>query len=149
MQVDEASNEEDLNEVMQDEFLVNSLVNAGWLTPVTPINRYLAMQTLIVHDVLIKRKATMDQFIKGLEVLDVHGLIKSNPKLMEAHFVSTQAPLTSVQLIDNFHFEANIEHKMAKQFLIQAIQNLEKGLCLFSTNTVSLYLMINANYHQL
>ena len=75
-------------------------------------------------------------------------LIKSNPKLMEAHFVSTQAPLTSVQLIDNFHFEANIEHKMAKQ-LIQAIQNLEKGLCLFPTNTVSLYLMINANYHQL
>ena len=117
--------------------------------PVTPINRYLAMQTLIVHDVLTKRKATMDQFIKGLEVLGVHGLIESNLKLMEAHFVCTQAPLTSVLLIDNFYFEANIEHKMAKQFLIQAIQNLEKGLCLFSTNTVRLYLMTNENCHQL
>ena len=127
MLVDESSNEEDLMKVMQNEFLVNSLVNAGWLRPLTLSSRHHAMQTLIVHDVLTKRKAAMDQFIKGLEELGVHGLIKSNPKLMEVHFVNTQAPLTSEQLINNLDFQDNDENILAREFLIKAIKNLEKG----------------------
>ena len=50
------------------------------------------MQTLVAHDALTKRKAAMDQFINGLEVLGIHGLFQLNPKLMEVYFVNTQAP---------------------------------------------------------
>ena len=54
--------------------------------------KHHAMQTLVVHDALTKRKAAMDQFINRLEVLGIHGLFKLNPKLMEVYFVNTQAP---------------------------------------------------------
>lgn len=46
-----AAGSEDLQEVANDEFLGNALINAGWLKPLTILNRNHAMQTLIVHDV--------------------------------------------------------------------------------------------------
>lgn len=58
-----ASNDDELEQVAENEFLGNALITAGWL------HRHHAMQTLIVHDVLRKRKEPLDQFCKGLEVL--------------------------------------------------------------------------------
>lgn len=53
-QVTAAAGNEDLQEVANDEFLGNALIIAGWLKPLTILNRNHAMQTLIVHDVLKK-----------------------------------------------------------------------------------------------
>ena len=129
LQVDKASTEDDLQCIVNNEFLTNSLVTAGWLQPLTLFNRHHAMQTLIVHDVLTKRQAPMDQLVKGLETLGVYDLIKSNPDLMKAHFVNTKLPLTSEVLINNLEFPKNESDKnKTKQLLIQAIKNLEKGL---------------------
>ena len=72
---------------MENEFFSNALVTAGWLQPLTLANRHRAMQTIIVHDVLTKRKEPLDQFVKGLETLGVHQLIKSSPGLMKEHLV--------------------------------------------------------------
>ena len=45
-----AAGSEDLQEVANDEFLGNALINLK-LKPLTILNRNHAMQTLIVHDV--------------------------------------------------------------------------------------------------
>ena len=49
-----AAGNEDLQEVANHEFLGNALITAGWLKPVTILDRNHAMHTLIVHDVLKK-----------------------------------------------------------------------------------------------
>ena len=127
-QVDNALNEADLEEAMSNEFLRNSLITAGWLQPLTLANKHRAMQTLIVFDVLEKRKAPMDQFIKGLKTLGVHSMITSYPELMRAHFVNSTGPLSSADLIDNLSFTDTAENQMAKNFLIQSIKELENGM---------------------
>lgn len=53
-QLTAAAGNEDLQEVANHEFLGNALITAGWLKPVTILDRNHAMQTLIVHDVLKK-----------------------------------------------------------------------------------------------
>lgn len=73
-----AAGSEDLQEVANDEFLGNALINLKLkLKPLTILNRNHAMQTLIVHDVQKKRQEPLDQFRKGLETLGILGL--SNP----------------------------------------------------------------------
>ena len=85
----------DIDTVMENEFFSNALVTAEWLQPLTLANRHRAMQTIIVHDVLTKRKEPLDQFVKGLETLGlgVHQLIKSSPGLMKEHFVNTKGQM--------------------------------------------------------
>lgn len=128
LQVDNASSEADIDTVMGNEFFSNALITAGWLQPLTLANRHRAMQTIIVYDVLMKRKATLDQFIKGLETLGVHQLIKSSPELMKQHFVNTTGPLKSDELFKSLKFPENDENRLAKEFLIQSIMELENGL---------------------
>jgi hypothetical protein len=113
---------------MGNEFFSNALITAGWLQPLTLANRHRVMQTIIVYDVLMKRKATLDQFIKGLETLGVHQLIKSSPELMKQHFVNTTGPLKSDDLIKSLKFPENDENRLAKEFLIQSIMELENVL---------------------
>ena len=134
-QVDNALNDAGLEEAMSNEFLRNSLITAGWLQPLTLANKHCAMQTLIVFDVLEKRKAPMDQFIKGLETLGVHSMITSYPELMRAHFLNSAGPLTSGDLIDNLSFTDITENQMAKDFLIQSIKELENGMFTFLFGT--------------
>ena len=127
-QVENAIHEADLEEAMSDDFLRNSLITAGWLQPLTMANKHYAMQTLIVFDVLEKRKPPMDQFIKGQETLAVHTLITLYPELMRPHFVNSTGPLKSGDLIENLSFTDNTQNQMAKDFLIQSIKELENGV---------------------
>lgn len=73
---------EELQHLASNEVLGNALITAGWLRPLTLLNSNHAMQTLIVHDVLVKRKEPLDHFRKGLETLRILDLIKSQPDLM-------------------------------------------------------------------
>ena len=70
----------------------------------------------------------MYQFVKGLETLCVYQLIKSSPELMKPHFVDTNGPLKSDDLINLLNFPENDENNTIKGFLIQSIRELENGL---------------------
>lgn len=126
-----AAGSEDLQEVANDEFLGNALINLKLkLKPLTILNRNHAMQTLIVHDVQKKRQEPLDQFRKGLETLGILSLIKSHPDLMGAYFLNTwQAALTSQEVLECLEFQEEDNDKEANYFLVKAIQNLENGLC--------------------
>lgn len=98
------------------------------LQPPTMNKRDLAMQALIVHDVLTERKEPLDQFCKGLKTLGIYDLIKSQPNLMQAYFLSSaQVPFTSQDLINCLHIDEEDRDKKAKQFLDQATLYKEFG----------------------
>lgn len=82
-----AASDDDIQRVAGNEFLGNALIAAGWLQLLTIKNRDHAMQAVIVHDVLTKRKEPLDQFCKRLKTLGIHNLIKSQPDLMQAYFL--------------------------------------------------------------
>lgn len=77
-----AKSEEELVSLKQNVMLVDSLVYAGWLKDLTLGNRNLAMQTIMVHFVLHKRKEPFFQLCKGLKTLGVLELVKAFPDLM-------------------------------------------------------------------
>ena len=124
-----ATSDDDILQIQNDrEFLGIALITAGWLQPLTMNNRDLAMQAIIVHDVLTKRKEPLDQFCKGLKTLGIYDLTKSQPELMQAYFLSSaQVPFTSQDLINCLDIDEEDKDKKARQFLVQAIRNLEKG----------------------
>ena len=129
-QVNAATSIEELQYLASNEVLGNALITAGWLKPLTLLNSSHAMQTLIVHNVLVKRKEPLDQFRKGLESLGNLDLIKSQPDLMDSYFQNTLwVALTSQQVIECLHFQVEDKDKEAKTFLIRAIQDLENGWC--------------------
>ena len=129
-QVNAATSIEELQYLASNEVLGNALITAGWLKPLTLLNSNHAMQTLIVHDVLVKRKEPLDQFRKGLETLGILDLIKSQPHLMGSYFQNTLwVALTSQQVIECLHFQVEDNDKVAKTFLVRAIQDLENGWC--------------------
>ena len=125
-----AATGEDLQQVARNEYLANTLITAGWLKPLTVQNRNQAMQTLIVHDVLVKRKEPLDQFCKGLETLGILGLVRTQQDLMKKYFISNlEVALTSQEVIGCLDIRPEDNDREAKQFLLLAIQNLENGLC--------------------
>ena len=50
---------------------------------------------LVDYNLFVKPKAAIDQFMKGLDTLNVITLIRSHPLLAKPYFVDVQDPLTA------------------------------------------------------
>lgn len=108
------------------------MVNAGWLQDLSLQNRDLAMQTLMVHFILQKRKEPLDQFCKGLKTLGILNLVRSYPELMKRYFVMQEEPLNSEVIIGLLTLSDPTEpldeqSSRAHGYLLQGITKLEKG----------------------
>ncbi len=112
--------------------MMDSLIRAGWLMALTLSNRNMALQNLIVHEVLIKRKEAMDQFCKGLKILGVHSAVQVCPELMQTYFVAHPNQLTALQIMDLFAnidvLQENEKSERARGFLVKCIYLLEQGI---------------------
>lgn len=53
-----------------------------------PDNKLDVLQSLMLHDILVKRKSILDQLRKGLSTLGVLAEIEYNPSLFEQFFVN-------------------------------------------------------------
>lgn len=83
---------------------------AGWDKVLTYENRVAAMQLVAAHEAFYKRKLSIDQFCKGLDVLGVLNLIRGHPELMQPFFVhNADSQLTPELLFDQFN---NIEKEL-------------------------------------
>lgn len=70
--------------------MLEPLLEANYCKPVARLtlsDRQEIIQTLIDFHCYMKPKACMDQFMEGLDVLQVASFIKSHPALMEPLFV--------------------------------------------------------------
>ena len=136
IQVNLASTNDDLYALIGESNLGDVLVNAGYLEPLTLQNKNLAMQSLLVYDVLLKRKEPLDQLRKGLESLGILNLMESHTDMMQPFFMDVGCELlTSDYLIGKFSTGVLHSEKVttAYQFLIDAIKALEKGEFLSNT----------------
>ena len=102
---------------------------AGWLPNLTLKNCGLAMQTVMLHDVLLKRKEPLDEFCKGLSSLGILDLVKAYPDLMKPYFVHDEKKqLKSDDIISNLDVLETDKSRVSYNFLVQAINDLETGL---------------------
>lgn len=62
------------------------------------------LQSLLLHDILVKRKSILDQFRKGLSTLGILAEMEHNPGLFEESFVC-QGVLTIDFVISCLHFQ--------------------------------------------
>lgn len=95
-------------------------------------NRTIAVQALVCHHVILKRKVPLDHFREGLESLGVLELIMRKPDLMKTYFVTSQnVTVTRLQLTANMtgiHSELeDAEEERARKFFLEALYCLEKG----------------------
>lgn len=135
-----AASSEELQTLKNDGILQDLLVNAGWLKDITADNKNLALQVLMVHFILIKRKEPIEQFCKGLKTLGVLDLMRKYPDMMRSYFVKdTSTQLTSADIIGLFRLphstfgstNKSLEDSstQAYGYLLQGIKKLEEGWC--------------------
>jgi len=70
---------------------------------------------MIIFDVLIKRKPSLDQLRKGLETLGMLDAMKANPESMKKYFVSS-GQLNVVELLRIIKYADGTESKHAEVF---------------------------------
>ena len=106
------------------------MLAAGWLHQLSLKNCGLAMQTVMIHDVLLKRKEPLDQLCQGLKTLGILDLIRAHPDLMKSYFVhNDDTCLTADDIVNNLEIPERHQSGNTYNFLIQSIKELERGLC--------------------
>ena len=83
--MNEAKTNEEILELIQSNNMIDSLLRSGWVKSVTLANRGIALQKLIIHEVLVKRKEALDQFCKGLQTLGILSAIQTCPEAMKVY----------------------------------------------------------------
>lgn len=126
---------------MQNNEMSSMLVTSGWLKPLTLQNRHLALQSVIVHEALLKRKESMDQFCKGLKTLGIHSVIQTFSELMKVYFLAQPSELTALKLLELFSNVETVQDcensEKARIFLVECIHTLEKGNDIFHANKLT------------
>lgn len=81
------------------------------------------MQYIILHDVIGKRVAALEQIRKGLQMLGFLDVLMKNPAFFESFFVYTEADLSANLLLEKLKFDVfQDKAPKVKGFLIQYIQ---------------------------
>jgi hypothetical protein len=99
--------------------LSDSLTTAGYTHQLTSNNKADAMLKILRQDVLLSRKAELDQLAEGLgPVLEI---IQRNPDVMRPYYTSTIIqPLTAESFLDICSFESTIPANL-KAFFVQYV----------------------------
>ena len=80
----------------------SSIINSsGWnpWEPITHVNRYRLIQSLISEEVITKREQNIQAFMKGLNLLKVGDLVAAYPDLMKEVFVYKHTNITADQFL--------------------------------------------------
>lgn len=92
------------------------------------------MQSVILHDVIGKRVAALQQIRKGFKILGFLDVLAENPQLFEIFFIHNEKALSSDLLIEKLKFDESKEvSKGTHDFLIKYLaescsEQLEKFL---------------------
>lgn len=146
-QVTEAKSNEEIQQLIHIHEMTDCLLRAGFLKQLTLENRDMALQNLIVYEVLVKRKEACDQFCRGLQSLGVHSAVQSCSEAMSIYFVAQPSHLSAANILELF---SNIEvtHECdrcerARNFLVTCINCLGQGIkdyfsisCLAAQNVI-------------
>ena len=102
------------------------------------------IQSVVLYEVLGKRKAALDQLQKGLNTLGVLTEVQRNPQLFECLFVRDHRTLTSAIMKELFTFpdvlteKMNLTKSMLTQFIDQSSDDTLALLMQFCTGSKTL-----------
>ena len=96
-----------------------------------PDNKLDVLQSLMIHDILVKRKSILDQFRKGLSTLGFLAEIEHNllPSLFEEFFVH-QGVLSNDFVISCLHFQESRDLETSGDRVYQMLQTFLRNLSL-------------------
>ncbi|XP_015759324.1 PREDICTED: uncharacterized protein LOC107338599 [Acropora digitifera] len=81
------ASDSDLAAITFESGFIQLMCEAGETRVVTPDNKLDVLQSLMLHDILVKRKSILDQLRKSLSTLGVLAEIEYNPSLFEEFFL--------------------------------------------------------------
>ena len=90
-------------------------------------NKHDVLQSLILHDILVKRKSILDQFRKGLSTLGLLAEIEHNPSLFEELFVH-QGGLSNDFVLNCLHFPDSCKQNASDDRVYQMLQTFIRNL---------------------
>ena len=91
-QINEVTSAEELSILLSENATIHETLSAsGWVKALTIENKGHAVQNLLVHEVLIKRKVPLDQLRQGLRTLGVLSLMEKHSSMMKGFFVNSGA----------------------------------------------------------
>ena len=94
-----------------------------------PDNKLDVLQSLMIHDILVKRKSILDQFRKGLSTLGFLAETEHNPSLFEEFFVH-QGVLSNDFVISCLHFQESRDLETIGDRVYQMLQTFLRNLSL-------------------
>ncbi|XP_019857667.1 PREDICTED: G2/M phase-specific E3 ubiquitin-protein ligase-like [Amphimedon queenslandica] len=89
---------EELKSIFDDDTYANALFETGYKKPISSLtlhNKEELTNVISTYHTLIKVKAQIDQFVKGLESLNIHSYMVKFPAIMKTLFVKENEKLTA------------------------------------------------------
>ncbi|CAH3166093.1 unnamed protein product [Porites evermanni] len=113
-----------LNVIAFESGFIRLLSEAGEIRILTADNKLNVRQSLMLHNILVKKKAILDQFRKGLSILGLLDEIQRKPEMFEECFVY-QGIVSNDSVASSLHFPAS-EDKNAQR-VFQLLQTFFKN----------------------
>ena len=102
MQLDTATSQDDINDIIDDPRYMAIVNSSGWPTTkcITTISKSEFLQQLVLNEVIMKRQHAIKALCRGLDRLNVAKLIQDNSELMQPVFLcDANRPLTAEALV--------------------------------------------------
>ena len=105
--------------------LVFVFLTTGWTNTISYDEREHLFATLLLHEIIWKREAAINQIMQGLALLDVLDLVRKYPSQFRSRFVASTTAITSSQLMEQMTIAepSNSAEERAKTFFVQYIQD--------------------------
>jgi HECT-domain (ubiquitin-transferase). len=97
---------------------------------------------MMIHDIIVKRKASLDQLRVGLEILGVLKAIKSSPMSMARYFIQNSKEVKTSDLISKLEFHEGTSD-LNKNTFLHVVSNFNqesiKKFLVFVTGTANIF----------
>jgi hypothetical protein len=82
-------------QALSDRFdVIDMIATSGWTGPITFEQREAIIQSVVLNEMIYKKRVAIAQIREGLSILDILKITQDNPATMKPLFVSDDSPLT-------------------------------------------------------
>ena len=108
-----------------------NIISLGWTSSTVYKEREQLLATLLLHEIIWKREAAINQIMQGLAVLDVLDFKRKYPNSFRQIFVASNISVTSSTLLDVVAITepSNAQEEKAKIFFQECVQDNVKIPC--------------------
>ncbi|XP_067024756.1 G2/M phase-specific E3 ubiquitin-protein ligase-like [Acropora muricata] len=116
------AHDEELSAITNQSDFLQLMSEAGETRILTPANKLDVLQSLMVFDILVKRKSFLDQFRKGLSTLGLLREMEMNPQLFEECFIH-KGKVKQESVANCLRFDEDVDSERVLQLLQSFVRN--------------------------